>query len=316
MTDTPAEDPDLPFRARGARPVVWYRQSLSQSNHSCLYCGRYLAAPQSLPSNKEHLIGRNFVPEGYLDRDAFNFIFRACLECNAEKSAAEGHVSSVTLLTSPGRATDSAVDQLAARKASRDFHPIERGKLVRDAHYEHTVVMPAFFGTATFKFVGPPQLAEVSVNLLACRQVQALFSLVTSGDPRLAQGLRLLPPNNVLIFGSFSHRDWGHPHVAEITRRTASWESPLLLHTARGYFKALFRCSPDDGTWFWALEWNSSHRVLGAIGDPNAPPNWLVADLPRLQTWGAGGHRFRRETPLGDSPDTLFAFPDAPPHRP
>ena len=42
------------------------------------------------------MIGRNFVPSGTMDGDAFQFLFRACQECNSRKADAERHVSSVT----------------------------------------------------------------------------------------------------------------------------------------------------------------------------------------------------------------------------
>ena len=47
---------------------------------------------------------------------AFNFIFRACRECNACKAHAERHVSSVTLFNSPGRQDDERAQEAALRK--------------------------------------------------------------------------------------------------------------------------------------------------------------------------------------------------------
>ena len=289
--------------------MVWYSRDLAQSNHFCLYCAAFVGPGSSLPSDKEHLVGRKFVPSGYLDGNSFNFIFRACRPCNACKADAERHVSTVTLLTTPERASDPVIDAIAVRKASSDFHPVERGKRVGETFVEDEVVLPAVWGTVKLGMVGPPPLAQEPACLLAIRQVQALFSLVTTEDPRVRDSTRVLPPQNAIVFGIYNRTDWGNPQLLELARRTKGWACRLKLVTARGYFKALLlRSSVDTDGWFWALEWNCSFRVAGAIGDPQKLPTWLVDDLPSLEWSPPGPFRFRREVLLPDEDEDLFDF--------
>ena len=57
-----------------------------------------------------------------------------------------------------------------------------------------------------------------------------------------------------------------------------------------------------NGEWFWALEWNKSYRIVGAIAQPNNTSN-VFRDLPNLN-WRELGiqneikTRMREESPL------------------
>lgn len=260
----PSEGRDA-FRARGDRPIVWFRRKREQSNHFCLYCGRFVGPSSEISSDREHLVGRNFVPRGLLGSTSVNFVFRACIKCNADKGDAERHVSTVTLFQSPSRATDPLVDQLAAHKASRDYHPVEKGKLVADAFVNQYLVLPTVLGTMKLSLIGPPQLDWRSACFLAVRQIQALFALVTTVDPRVAELSRILPPENVIVFGYYHAANWGDPQVLELIRRTAEWDCPLRMVTAEGYFRAVLkRAEPPEDGWFWGLEWGTSRS--GCLG--------------------------------------------------
>src|SRR4051812_14797221 len=107
------------FGTRARQPVVWFSSDLAKSNQHCPYCGVLVGVGSTVASNKEHMIARNFVPPGSLGGTGFNFIFRACVDCNQRKADAERHVSTVTLLTSSARGTDGEVDAAALHKASR-----------------------------------------------------------------------------------------------------------------------------------------------------------------------------------------------------
>jgi hypothetical protein len=292
------------FGYRPSQPVSWYHKIATRSNQACLYCGSPVAGSSSVPSDKEHLIARNFSPPDKSSGKAFNFIFRACRQCNEQKAVAERIISTYTLLCSPGRSTDRTVDALATHKAAKDYHP--DGGLVKDASAHPTVQLPMFGGTVSLNYVGPPRLDDEAVNLLASCQVQGLFSLITSPNPTSLEGLRLLNCNQILLIGTHLYSDWGNPVLMEVVQRTREWQSPLLVVTADGYFKAEFRKGPKevDG-WFWALEWNRSIRVVGAVCDPTMLPQWLE-DLPEIKWRPYPGGRMRRETSLSPEEDTLF----------
>lgn len=291
------------FNLHHGMPVVWYHRDKLKSNRFCVYCGCDLHG--AAESDKEHLVGRNFVPRGSLAAESFNFISRACGRCNGRKAAAERHVSTVSLFTAPLRVTDAEIDEIARRKAANDYHPEKKGTLVQDAWTESQVTAHFDLGTMRLNLVGPPQLSGDSVVLLAEYQVQGFFALVTSLDPRVPSGCRLLPREQIQILGVYCRNDWGNPQLLEVIRRSSSWETQVDVQTSSGWFKAMLRRSESDG-WFWALEWNHSVRVVGSIFHPGrrAP---LLDDLPALNWMPmSDGWRFRPETPLPEREDSLF----------
>jgi hypothetical protein len=299
------------FGFRAGQPVVWFNRNLAKSNQHCLYCGAHVGPGSDVPSDKEHLIAREFVPKGSLGGGGFNFIFRACQEkCNGEKSKAERHVSSVTLLTSPARGLDEQVDAVAMHKASRDYHPDKKGVLVKDAGDHHVVEFGEGGIKMKFSLVGPPQLNPDAVSLLACNHVQGIFALCATEDPRVTEKTKILPANAVYYFGHYIHRDWGNPHLREIARRVADWPSYVNIVAANGYFKLTIKeCEEKAQGLFWALEWNKSLRVIGAICSPSVEPK-LFSDLPDLNwRYLPGGDRSRREIPLSEEDDDLFMSP-------
>jgi hypothetical protein len=148
----------LPFGLRPGQPFVWFHRNPAKTNQYCLYCGAAVGAqPDAVPSTKEHLIGRRFVPPGTLDGDSFNFIFRACNVCNQRKSTAERHLSTVSLVSSSARERDPTVDELAGHKSIRDYHPAQKGVTVRDSAPQFEIRGRMGPATMTFSLVGPPQ---------------------------------------------------------------------------------------------------------------------------------------------------------------
>ncbi len=295
------------FRYRANQPVVWFHEQPSRSNCCCLYCGAYVGPGSNRPSNKEHLIGKDFTPSGMFDGGkGFNFIFRACEECNSRKGDVERHVSSITLFTSPARSELPHIDAIASRKASNDYHPDKHGTRVRDAVEEQRITAGKYL---SFGLVAPPQLNRRYAEVLACRHIQGFFSLVTTTNP--LQAINWLNPEYLFAFGVFNHRDWGNPQLLAITERVREWPCYVNISTAQGFFKAIMRRHRGDrAEWFWALEWNKSVRVFGGISQPDNTPG-IFLDLPAL-TWNDlgvqdGAHtRFREEIPLDGKVDILF----------
>lgn len=297
-----------PFRFRPKNPTNWFHSLPSKSNQRCPYCHRFVGEGSPVPSNREHLIGTSFVPKGTLGGDAFNFIFRACVDCNVAKSVAEGHVSATTLWTSPAVAADPALAALATRKAAGDFHPTERGKRVKDA--TPTLSTEYDFGgaTMTFTMIGPPQLARSNVTLLTRCHVQGLFYMLTNATPNDDSTYCLLSPKNIHLLGYYTARDWGNPWLREIQDRAAAWPCYAKIDTAQGFFRAIMRRSErDDDGWFWALEWNNSVRLVGAIISPDLTSP-IFQNLPSLgwQVLPNGTDRIRQDVPLSEADDTLF----------
>lgn len=267
----------------------------------------FIGEGSQVATDKEHLIGKNFVPPHCFDGgQKFNFLFRACRCCNTDKSKLEGHVSSVTLINTPARSSDPAVDARALEKAQGEFHPDTKRRIAKSGEQFQIGSEPISFG-----FASPPQLNRQYANRLALRHVQGLYSLFTSSDPLVASGIRLLPPDHCWILGCFTHRDWGNPQLLELIRRTGDWQCYPTVNTADSFFKAILKREAVDQRWFWALEWNKSIRVCGTIAPPGDLPR-LFADLPQLE-WrnvlanASNVTRIREEVPLPQIEDRLFA---------
>lgn len=199
------------FRYKNNQPVTWFNRSLSRSNQYCLYCGRLVGEGAVLESNKEHLIGRGFVPVGeFGSGDLFNFIFRACKKCNDEKSVLERHISSVTIFNSPVRSISQFHDNLAKHKASKDYHPTKQGILIKDSRDQFNITGKLGSTNLSFGIFGPPQADPEQIQLLAFRQVQGIFSLITSRNPLSTEGTMLLDLKYFYFHGSYVYLDWGN----------------------------------------------------------------------------------------------------------
>ncbi|MHB1068388.1 MAG: hypothetical protein ACYC1W_00820 [Gemmatimonadaceae bacterium] len=301
----------IEYRYPTGQPVSWFKQSKARSNQHCLYCGRFVGKSSTLDSNREHLIGRNFVPKGYLGATDFNFIFRSCVGCNRAKADAEGHVSVISLHNSAARANDRHVDEVAAHKAGRAFYPGKKAQLVKDSSTTHTV--ESSFGSLKMSatFVAPPELDRERAATLAFRQTQALFSLVTAQDPRNGDGAKILSESEWQYVDFYPSRDWGNPRLVEIASRVRNWTSVAYVVSARGHFRAVLRAHEDPSReWFWALEWNREIRGVGAIYRGSQSPPVFVA-LPALRWIRLPGpsRRMREEAPLDPQTDFLFEAP-------
>jgi hypothetical protein len=299
--DTYMTEPTFRIGRKTGETISWHAPSLEGSNARCIYCGTLLRGTDPPESDKEHLIARNFVPTGTMEGQPFNFIFRACRPCNARKAFAERHVSSVTLFNSPGRLENAKVNEVAIRKGKGDFHPNKQGVLIEDAHEDTSLTTS--FGPMSIKFgmVGPPQLDRNLVGEVAFSHIQGLFTLVCTEDYLDPQKLRLLPQDQFIWFGSYTHDDWGNPQVAEIANRVRNWDCLANIESAQGYFKAIMRCS-DEG-WFWALEWNQELRLIGGISGARMK---LFEGLPSEGWSPTPQGRMRKNVPLDTKYDHLF----------
>ena len=281
--------------------ISWHTPSLIGSNACCLYCGVLFSSPNPPESDKEHLIARNFVPSGTMGGDAFNFIFRACRPCNAEKAIAERHVSSVTLFNSPGRLEDNNVNEIAIRKGGGDFHPKKKGVLIKDSHEQFSI--SSSFGSALIKIgmIGPPQLDATYVYKLAFKHIQGFFSLICSKDYLDPKKILLLPQKQFIALKPFSEDDWGNPRAVAITERVRYWDCLANIVSAQGYFKAILRRSENE--WFWALEWNKYLRIFGGISGNRIN---VFDNLPDEGWFPSNSGRMRKNVPINLENDFLF----------
>lgn len=267
-------------------------------------------------SNKEHLIGREFVPTGaFGDGNQFNFIFRACKKCNDEKSNVERHISTVTLFNSLSRESSQAHNDLAQRKAEKDYHPTRRGTLIKDSGYEFKINKKLGSTVNVCYTVSvPPQPEQSYIKFLAFRHIQGIFSLLTSKDRFTDKGTYVLNQKCFYLHGFYFDSDWNNPQLLEIMKRAQEVECYKNIETANGFFKVIMRRKQNDSGawWFWALEWNKSLRIVGAIALPKNIPDIFV-DLPNLELKHLGDRNdgaiilsYRESIPFDQKSDTLF----------
>ena len=187
----------------------WYTRKIEDSNQYCLYCGRYIGKDSGLPSNKEHLIGREFVPTGsFEEKDAFNFIFRACVEHNSETAIIERHVSSITLYQAGLSSDDIKIRELAYRKALNDYHPDKKGVKIIDSKEKLDLNYSGGNFDLSFGLIAPPQPNTSYMIHLAFMQLQGFYSLIHTPRPYNKNKLILLSSTFFKYIGDWPKTDW------------------------------------------------------------------------------------------------------------
>ena len=161
------------------QPIVWFNKNLEKTNQHCLYCGVFVGVDSEVSSNKEHLVGRQFVPLGsFQNGNQFNFIIRACERCNKRKSEIERHVSSVTMMNAIPKLDKAEYIDRAISKASSDYHPAKQGVLVKDASDKHVFKLNSGSLRLKIEAISPPQVVLQYIYELSFYHVQGLFSLI------------------------------------------------------------------------------------------------------------------------------------------
>ena len=288
---------------------TWPRNRvLRLKNVTCPYCGVTLT-PET--ANKEHVIGRAFVPKNKLN-GSWNLIVNSCRACNGYKADMEDDISAITMqpdgFGSFGHDDATGVRD-AVRKASKSYSRRTK-KLVRDSH-EQFSIDGALGNTATFsvKLSAPPQIDTDRIYRLARMHVAGFFYLTTYHENE-RRGFRWVGG-----FHPVAHAmrlDWGNPLMRGFADAVSRWTSRVEANGAEEFFKLSVRKHPQAACWSWALEWNQALRVIGFLGDAETAQN--VRDtLPTLQyrTVSQGPEeilRIRPEVPLNDDDDDpLFA---------
>jgi hypothetical protein len=276
-------------------------------NVTCVYCGKEI---DKTNSNKEHVIGRRFVPRGSLVR-SWNLIVRACVPCNVRKSDLEDDLSAVTMQAdSFGRypAADPDLVKEAARKAARSISR-RTGKPVRQSAVTLSVQSSPVSGLSiSATLVAPAQPDASRAAELARMQLAALFYWVTF-DPSARTGR--FWSGDFFILNAALRGDWGNPHQTQFASAVQHWEPRVAVHgAASGYYGAIIRRHPRAACWSWALEWNRNYRLTGFFGERVAV-DAFAQDLPPLKTQVLSSDdrrttRMRLECELPENEDLLF----------
>lgn len=274
-------------------------------NLTCPYCYVDLA---STTANKEHVVGRRFVPKGTLHQSE-SLILRACEDCNNRKSDLEDDISAISmqpdlalgfaardpqLIADAKRKGEESRDRLSGRPISSCVDQLTNGgSLVPGVHVSFTLVCP-------------PQLD----NELAHYQARGFFYAL-SYDTDARRGYPW--PGGGFFPVTYSPRtDWGNVMQRWFMQTVATWQPRVVGPLARGYFQVAIRRNPAAEVWSCAFEWNRTVRVIAFFGHHETIMD-LAKQIPTVpldvvgRYPGGGELRMRPEIALAEADDVLFA---------
>jgi len=278
-------------------------------NVTCPYCGRPFDG-KVVVRDKEHVVGRNFVPRGKLD-GGWSLILRACRRCNGHKADLENDLSAISMQPdAAGRypESDPTLISQAVRKGAKSVSR-RTGKPVNASQEKLSLNLSYAPGIEfDFQFTSAPQADSQRVYELARLQLMGFFYCLTfDGNTRKGSFWRggFFP-----IFDTV-RSDWGNLVMRGFMDTVVTWRPRLLGIGADGFFKIAIREHPMSACWSWALEWNKNYRIIGFFGDQQTAKT-IANGFPRLklQSIAEGRDSFMRyylETPLSDEEDKLFS---------
>jgi hypothetical protein len=259
--------------------------------------------------NKDHVVGRRFVPRGSLD-GYWNLIVQCCVECNSKKSQLEDDISAITLgylqwLGAPVQ-PNGVLDEIA-RKAAGSYSRMTNRPVTESRQRLSFSGSPSPGVTMSFGMVAPPQIDEGRVFQLARLQLMAFFYLITYESSTKLGGFW---PGSCSPLNKAHLRDWGNQDQRWFMSAVCGWEDRLVVTTANGFFRVAIRRNPKAACWAWALEWNKSYRVIGFFGE-SEPIRDLVGKVSALQWHSIGSDSesvwmSREDVPLDSQDDILF----------
>lgn len=304
--------------------VMQTKPIVLSNNRLCPYCGTNLHILDEKEINVEHVIGRRFLPKGFLDGE-WNLIVKACKKCNDEKARLEGGISVISLIDPiPAKSESAEIKNELERKLGKEDaitgrhrgganHP-ETNKPIALSGIKEKIEFSLPNLKACFGLSGPPQ-AMNSELLLSTYHIQGFYYLIANLEPNDAYPTKassdkclFLASNLVAPLFSLKKADWGNVSAQELIFRTSSWKTCFILVTGKGFFKCIMRKDPSKtkSPVFWALEWNNNLRVIGMIREPGQP-DMVEQNLPTPNFINIDSFtRICEEIPINEHEDRLF----------
>ncbi|SBT60899.1 Uncharacterised protein [Plesiomonas shigelloides] len=274
-------------------------------NKTCPYCGVELDKSNK---TREHVIGRNFVPERSLDNQ-WNLIVQACRGCNTEKSDLENDISAITLnhAIMYHKELPETVISHAMRKREKCYSR-QTKKLIKDSDIKSS--FDTKLANNVYLNIGyqaSAQLDDERCYRLAQYHMLAFFYFLTFNEE---QQIGFMWPEGFYPIAQAIYSDWGNDELLGFSRVVTDW--PIRLHgvTANDFFKVSIKKHPTTSCWSWALEWNKSLRIVGFFGDKSVA-EMVANDIPQLewdiQSQQSGVTQFcRMERMISVEEDILF----------
>lgn len=278
-------------------------------NRNCPYCGLTLG---DTGWDKEHVIGRRFVPRGTL-HGAWNLLLRSCRPCNAAKAELEDDISAITMHPdSAGRfALDDDRLRAEGRRKCDGSKSRKTGRSVNESQSKITIKGRLGPMTITFDMTAPPQIEPERLYTLAHRQLAGLFFFITYDEKTERGGFF---PGEFWPVIVAPRGDWGNLRLRWFAETTARWRTRIHVVTADGFYKAWIR-RRDEGSriWAWAVEWNGNYRVAGFFGDKELMDeigsHMTTEPMQEMPTIDGGHFAVRLDRPITENDDNLFDVP-------
>ncbi|MCH8080509.1 MAG: hypothetical protein IIA06_12170 [Proteobacteria bacterium] len=215
--------------------------------------------------DKDHVIGRRFVPKGAFNNQ-WNIQVNVHKECNIKKSELEDDISAITMQPD-GLGRHYSEDKNLKKEAERKGKSISRltGRPVKDSHTTINIKATVAKGE-DFKlsFTSPPQISSARIYNLCLLQMRAFFYFITyEKEKRIGH---FWPGQFHLVLATMKD-DWGNPKNIKFMETVVDWELRFYGIGADTFYKVIIRRHPDAACWSWAVEWNSNYRVIGFFGE-------------------------------------------------
>lgn len=281
-------------------------------NVACAYCN--VPFSDEVPYDKEHAVGRRFVPRGTLDGQ-WNLLLRSCKKCNGLKAALEDDISAIVMHPDASGQHVNNDPRLHAEARRKAANAISRRTKKPVAAGEEPLKFDTTFGAAKlgFTFEMPPQVDDSRLFELARYQLIAFFYWITYNEETKRGGFWV---GQYFPLLAVRRADWGNPQMHWFMDTTKDWLGRVHAIGADGYFKVTIkRKSATDELWSWALEWNQNFRLVGFFGRKESvevlKPTIPALKMHILQQSDSGWTRYRADVPLAEAHDILFDVPKA-----
>jgi transcription elongation factor Elf1 len=280
-------------------------EPLILKNSTCPFCGEEL---NDKNSNKEHVIGRRFVPKCSLNQN-WNLILNSCKNCNNKKSDLENDLSAITLYSGlwhdQGDETKEVISE-AKRKANGSFSRRTK-KPVAESQEEFKVKTTFGEANISFGFTSAPQLDNNRLFSLSLMQLMAFFYFITY-DKKLRKGFcwkGAYMPVHVA-----QKNDWGNVIQTSFMNAVIDWKLRWHGITADCFYKSVIRKHPREDCWSWAIEFNKGYRAIGFLGNEDvAKEIYQSFEQPKKNTLVKSEKEtvnYIKENRLGESVDIMF----------
>jgi hypothetical protein len=136
------------------------------------------------------------------------------------------------------------------------------------------------------------------------------FFIANNYDPQTINDLRTGPfmPTDIVWIADARRADWGKRYVCRFRQPDPRVANVCPGGCSEGNFRIVIRRDlSTKQLWSFAMDWNSTHRIIGFFGD-TAVAKCYIDRFPRLEMKQLDQTtRYREEVPLNPEDDVMFS---------